>query len=88
MSFLNKLTNLKRLELDTNQITDLSPISKLNKLEELGLTANPIDNLDPLLKLSGLKKLTLYRIPKLTKAKVDELKKVLPECSISHNATN
>lgn len=54
-----KLVNLKRLVLDINYISDLTPLSDLTNLEELYMTDNEIQDITPLSGLTNLKKLDL-----------------------------
>ena len=49
---------LKKLYLDLNQITDLTPLAALTRLRKLYLGDNQITDLTPLAELTGLK--TLY----------------------------
>ena len=56
VSALSGMPNLKRLDLSSNDISDLSPLSGLTNLTELYLGGNFISDLSP---LSGLTNLTL-----------------------------
>ena len=60
MSPLSRLTNLTRLELGYNNISDLSPLSGLNNLTGLPLWHNNISDLSPLSGLTNLTWLPLY----------------------------
>lgn len=51
--------NVKILNLDKNEISDISPLSGLTNLEELNLSNNSINDLTPLNGLLNLKKLSL-----------------------------
>jgi len=48
------LTNLTRVDLYHNGISDLTPLVKLTKVELITLMHNQISNVSPLLSLSGL----------------------------------
>ena len=79
---LEGLNRLRDLRIYDCQITDLSPLAKLTSLRIIILNGNPINDLAPLAGLKGLRSIDLRRIPTLTKAEVDKLKKALPKCSI------
>ena len=57
---LENAVNLEKLDLNENEISDLSPIVKLNKLTKLSLIRNRISNLQPLSELTNLEYLDLY----------------------------
>ena len=57
---LENAVNLEKLDLNENEISDLSPIAKLNKLTKLSLIRNRISNLQPLSELTNLEYLDLY----------------------------
>ncbi len=57
---LENLTNLERLYLGANHISDISPLENLTNLEELLLSSNKISDISPLENLTKLKKLDLY----------------------------
>ena len=57
---LENAVNLEKLDLNENEISDLSPIAKLNKLTKLSLIRNRISDLHPLSELTNLKYLDLY----------------------------
>ncbi len=52
-------TNLTRLSLNDNNVSDLAPLSGLTKLTELNLITNNVSDLAPLSGLTALKRLTL-----------------------------
>ena len=56
---LEKLTLLKELQIDHNQLTDLKGLEKLTKLKKLGLNHNQLNDLKLLEKLAQLEKLNL-----------------------------
>ena len=56
---IQKLTNLTRLDLDYNQITDITPLAKLTNLTSLNLGSNQITDITPLAKLTNLTELLL-----------------------------
>ena len=84
---LEKLTKLKELSLPFNQLTNVKGLEKLTQLKELYLQANQLTGVKGLEKLTNLEGLYLEGNPDLTKAQIDELKKALPKCRISSNAT-
>ncbi|MBI5017129.1 MAG: pentapeptide repeat-containing protein [Deltaproteobacteria bacterium] len=53
------LSNLNRLDLSHNAVTDIAPLSHLGKLEQLNLRGNCISNLAPLSRLGKLEQLNL-----------------------------
>ena len=57
---LENAVNLEKLDLNENEISDLSPIAKLNKLTKLSLIRNRISDLHPLSELTNLEYLDLY----------------------------
>lgn len=85
-TFLNEFENLKHLDLDWNQISNLDKISfwKLKKLEHLSLCNNPrlrISTVDIFQNCDSLKELFLppYALNRLQK---DSLKKILPQSCV------
>jgi Leucine-rich repeat (LRR) protein len=83
---LEKLTQLKRLYLDRNKLTDVKDLGKLTKLKLLYLSENQLTDVTALEKLTNLTQLFLGTNPDLTKAQIAELQKALPNCKIEHNA--
>ena len=83
---LGKLTQLERLNLDGNQLTDVKSLEKLTQLQVLYLHGNKLTDVKGLEKLTQLTHLYLENNPDLTKAQIDELQKALPKCKITHNA--
>ena len=57
---LENAVNLEKLDLNENEISDLSPIAKLNKLTKLSLIRNRISDLQSLSELTNLEYLDLY----------------------------
>ena len=54
---LKYMINLRYLNLDDNNLTDLSPVSGLTDLEQLSVNKNPdLTDLSPLAGLTGLRK--------------------------------
>lgn len=87
ISALAYLTELKSLWLNNNALRSISPLSKLTNLTQLGLRNTGVTDGD-LQALSGMKELAelvLDENPGLTAKRVEELKKSLPECEISHS---
>ncbi len=87
VSALKELKQLARLSLSNNKITDVSVLKELKQLTNLELQDNQISDLSPLKELKQLRDLRLFNNPDLTKAQIDELKKALPKCEITSNAT-
>lgn len=75
------LPNLGVLYLATNQVTDIRPLAAIATLQRLYLAGNQITDITPLAKLKNLGKLNLSGNP-VSKAKVEELRKSLPQCDI------
>lgn len=59
ISGLNKLVNLKKLELQQNKISDISPLSQMAHLEFVDLTDNEVTHLKPLATLSKIRTILL-----------------------------
>ena len=80
---LEKLTELERLHLETNQLTDVNGLEKLTQLTELDLGYNRLTVVPKgLEKLTQLTWLSLQGNLDLPNAQIDELKKALPKCDI------
>lgn len=63
VSGIEKLTNLKSLEIDSNDVKDFTPVSKLKNLETLEVDAlRYAKNISSITKLTKLKKLSLRRM--------------------------
>ena len=75
------LPNLGVLYLATNQVTDIRPLAAIATLQRLYLAGNQITDITPLAQLKNLGKLNLSGNP-VSKAKVEALRKSLPECDI------
>jgi protein phosphatase 1 regulatory subunit 7 len=82
---LEKLTQLKYLTLNLNQLTSLKGLENLTQLTYLYLHGNQLTSLKGLENLTQLKYLYLQNNPDLTKAQIDELQKALPNCTIYSN---
>ena len=80
---LEKLTQLRVLHLDRNQLTYVKGLEKLTQLTRLYLTLNQLTDVKGLEKLTKLERLVLMYNPDLTKVQMAELKKALPKCKIS-----
>lgn len=62
LSYLDGLTNLKKLNLSNSSITDINPLGSLTSLEELHLSGNKeITDISALSTLSNMKKISLFR---------------------------
>jgi hypothetical protein len=59
-SGLGRLTSLTKLDLDSNNISDISPLSGLTNLTNLSLYTNNISDISPLSGLTNLTNLSLY----------------------------
>lgn len=81
------LKELKIVGLSGNQIIDLRPLAGLGKLYHLELEGNRITDLAPLAGLKSLKFLSVGKNPDLSKAKIDKLQELLPDCEIQHSTT-
>ena len=79
---LEKCTQLTRLVLIQNQLTDVTGLEKLTNLKTLNLGGNKLTDVKGLEKLTRLTELDLQENPDLTKAQIAELQKALPECKI------
>ena len=83
------LTQLNKVYLSNNQLTDLSPLAKLAMLEQLYLSNNQITDLTPLAGLTKLTHLDLVNNHNLTKAETDKLRKgVCPSAKSSITQRN
>ena len=60
---LSGMPNLKRLDLEWNLISDISPIASLTNLTYLDLSGNDISDISPLLSLPNLTRLGLSKNP-------------------------
>ena len=79
---LEKLTQLRKLWLLSNKLTDVKGLEKLTQLTHLNLTSNKLTSVTGLENLTQLTHLYLENNPDLTKAQIDELQKALPKCKI------
>jgi len=84
---LEKLTQLRGLNLYNNKLTDVKGLEKLTQLESLNLYGNQLTDVKGLEKLTKLKMLRLENNSDLTKAQIAELQKALPKCDILSNPT-
>ncbi|MBO35716.1 MAG: hypothetical protein CMO64_05960, partial [Verrucomicrobiales bacterium] len=84
---LEKLTQLTRLDLSANQLTDVKGLEKLTQLKERWIRNNKLTSIEGLEKLTQLKILHLEHNPDLTKVQIDQLQKALPKCKIYSNPT-
>ena len=86
VSGLEKLTQLKVLDLGSNQLTEVPKgLEKLTQLTYLRIGGNQLTDVKGLEKLTKLKELRLDGNPDLTKAQIAELQKMLPKCEIISN---
>ena len=84
---LEKLTQLKQLDLAENRLTSVKGLEKLTQLTHLDLESNQLTELNGLEKLTKLERLSLMYNPDLTKAQIAELQKALPKCKILSSPT-
>ncbi len=92
---LASLTHLEYLEAFRNRVSDLKPLSKLTALKDLNICYNSIDNVTPLYGLKNLERLWLnhasfykYGTPAdLSKARIRQLKKALPNTLINDSSS-
>ena len=84
---LEKLTQLKTLELEFNQLTSVKGLEKLTQLTYLNLDNNKLTSVKGLEKLTQLELLILIDNPALTEAQIAELEMALPfpKCTIHSN---
>ena len=73
--------NAYGLDLGSNQISDITPLSLLTNVYSLDLGSNQISNITPLALLTNLKLLYLGDNP-ITQEQVDKLQGVLSDCQI------
>ena len=81
------LEKVTRLDLGSNQLTDVKGLEKLTQLKYLELADNKLTHVKGLEKLTQLTELYLRNNPDLTKAQIAELEKALPNRDIFSNAT-
>jgi Leucine-rich repeat (LRR) protein len=77
VKILEKLTQLEKLYLSKNKLTDVMGLEKLTRLTFLSLSGNPLTDVKGLEKLTQLEKLHLNDNPDLTKAQVAGLRNLL-----------
>ncbi len=82
VSFLSALSELTFLQISDNSVSDLRPLSSLRNLKTLYIDRNPVTDLTPLYSLTKLRTLSMKGID-VTDKQLDELRKALPECSVS-----
>lgn len=84
---LSQLKQLKELVLNGNDIDGTQNLAKLSALKILGLKKTGISDAD-LEKLYNLKNLTVLALennPDITESGVNQLKKKLPQCKVTHS---
>ena len=86
LDLLTDLTQIEELRLSFNKINDVRPLKDLKQLRVLNLSDNQITDVSALKGLKQLRRLNLSYNPDLTKDKIGELQKALPNCDIIHNA--
>jgi Leucine-rich repeat (LRR) protein len=76
--------SLEWLELNDTGVSDLTPLSGLTSLKKLELRRTLlVSDVTPLSELTKLKKLRLEGTS-VSKEEIDNLKRALPQCNISH----
>lgn len=76
---------LEYLELFTTDISDLSPLASCPNLEHLNISNMPyLEDLTPIFGLTNLKRLRIVRNPLITKAQIEEVEQMLPNCEHLH----
>ena len=83
VSPLSSLTSLEWLELNGTGVGDMTPLSRITSLRRLGLRRTLLEDVTPLFRLTKLKKLRLEGTS-VSMEEIDNLKRALPQCSISH----
>ena len=81
---LKKLVNLEWLNLIRNNISNITTLAQMVELRWLALNFNQIRNLKPLTELKNLEVLMLTGNPKLDASEVENLKEMLPNCSVEY----
>jgi serine/threonine protein kinase len=82
---LEIMRNLSKLILRGNFIKDLTPLSRLNNLTELDLYGNDIKNFSP---LYGIQNLKTLNVSSISGWEEKQLKRKLPQLTITHAITN
>ena len=80
---VEKLENLKIIDLTYTPVKSLKPLLKLNKLEKLSITHIDIPDFESLKKLKSIKTLNLFENPNITDKQIEELQKALPGVEIT-----
>lgn len=80
------LTQLKKLDLSYNGLTDVSALKTLTKLEELLLNENQLTDISALENLKQLKALDVSNNSELDADQIAKLQKKLKKCEITHTA--
>ena len=81
---LKDCTKLEFLELQSNDITDVSPLAGLKNLEYLNLVQNfELEDITPLFGLRKLKKLYLGCTDPVPKVQVEAFKALMPKCAVN-----
>ena len=84
---LANCTNLEYLEIQTNEITDLSPLSGLTKLKHLNIGHNfELADITPLYGLTQLERLWVGCLTKVPQEQIDEMQRRAPDCVINTTA--
>lgn len=81
LCYSNSRLSLRELNLSSNALEDITPLSWLTALETLDLSGNNISSLQPLVSMTWLEKLNLSGNP-LTEEQIDDLREALPDCEI------
>jgi len=84
---LGNIVSLSELHVSDNTLSDISALRNLKSLQTLGLANCGIrdEMLMPLTNLTGLRSMNLENNPEITGESMDNLKRVLYGCQISHS---
>ncbi|MBQ3408736.1 MAG: leucine-rich repeat domain-containing protein [Clostridia bacterium] len=88
LNYIKKLTNLTRLDLSYNEITDVSKIGDLTKITYLNLRGNKIEDINPLNKLINLSWLAIEKNSISDISVVANMKLITDLCFSENNVTD
>ncbi len=76
--------NLEFLEIQTNNITDLTPLAGLTRLRHLNICYNQdLEDITPLYGLTGLERLWIGSVNRIPQAQIEEMQRRAPNCSMN-----
>ena len=76
---IGKLVNLTELQIENNNITDISPLANLTALNELSIPYNKVSDVSVLEKLPAIKSLDIDHND-ISDEDIEKLKEQLPDC--------